>query len=203
MRYLENFNKYNTPLGKLPLEDQVQNWVQYLDDNYPISIFQNMKTIEVSGKNQYLSGPILVKSRLVDKLFYDIKYDADEKGSVIHEPSLRKAIKIWIDTHSKLNKSLESFDVDFAIAKIKEQFPFQKVKEMLDKEVLEWSPEDEDSSYYSENSNDEAEDAIITHLIDWYLSKYPISFFSFDNEYDLSDAIQKEYNFLSHRRRSY
>ena len=162
-----------------------------------------MKTIEVSGKNQYLSGPILVKSRLVDKLFYDIKYDADEKGSVIHEPSLRKAIKIWIDKHSKLNESLESFDVDFAIAKIKEQFPFQKVKEMLDKEVLEWSPEDEDSSYYSENSNDEAEDAIITHLIDWYLSKYPISFFSFDNEYDLSDAIQKEYNFLSHRRRSY
>jgi hypothetical protein len=64
-------------------------------------------------------------------------------------------------------------------------------------------PEDEDSSYYSENSNDEAEDAIITHLIDWYLSKYSISFFSFDNEYDLSDAIQKEYNFLSHRRRSY
>jgi hypothetical protein len=203
MKYLENFNKYNHPLGKLPLEDQVQNWVQYLDDNYPISIFRNMKTIEVSGKNQYLSGPILVKSRLVDKLFYDIKYDADEKGSVIHEPSLRKAIKIWIDTHSKLNESLESFDVDFAIAKIKEQFPFQKVKEMLDKEVLEWSPEDEDSSYYSENSNGEAEDAIITNLIDWYLSKYPISFFSFDNEYDLSDAIQKEYNFLSHSRRSY
>jgi hypothetical protein len=77
MKYLENFNKYNHPLGKLPLQDQVQNWVQYLDDNYPISLFRNMKTIEVSGKNQYLSGPILVKSRLVDKLFYDIPVEGE------------------------------------------------------------------------------------------------------------------------------
>jgi len=203
MKYLENFNKYNHPLGKLPLEDQVQNWIQYLGDNYPISLFRNMKMIEVSGKNQYLSGPILVKSRLVDKLFYDIKYDADEKGSVIHEPSLRKAIKIWIDKHSKLNESLESFDVDFAIAKIKEQFPFQKVKEMLDKEILEWTNDTSSArSSYSDYSNGEAENAIITYLIDWYLSKYwDEELFSSDDESDLSDAIQKEYNFLSHSRR--
>ena len=74
MKYLENFNKYNDPLGKLPLDEQVKNWIQYLDDNYPISIFRNMKTIQVSGKTQYLSEPLLVKSRLVDKLFIDIKY---------------------------------------------------------------------------------------------------------------------------------
>ena len=30
-----------------------------------------------------------------------------------------------------------------------------------------------------------------------YKRKYPISFFSFDNEYNLSDAIQKEYKFLA------
>jgi hypothetical protein len=197
MKYLENFNKYNHPLGKLPLEDQVQNWIQYLDDNYPISIFRNMKTIEVSGKNQYLSGPILVKSRLVDKLFYDIKYDADEKGSVIHEPSLRKAIKIWIDKNSIINENLNNFDVDFAIAKIQEKFPFDKVKQMLDKEVLEWTPEDEDGSYYSEHSNGEAEDAIITHLIDWYSIKYP-SGYSDDSDDILREAIQKTYNFLNY-----
>ena len=98
----------------------------------------------------------------------------------------------------KYNENIDTFDVDFAIAKIQEQFPFEKVKEMLDKEVLEWTPEDEDGSYYSEHSNGEAEDAIITHLMDWYLSKYPTSFFSFDNEYDLSNAIQKTYNFLNY-----
>ena len=78
MKYLENFNKYNEPLGKLPLDEQVKNWIQYLDDNYPISIFRNMKTIQVSGKTQYLSEPLLVKSRLVDKLFIDIT------GNYIH-----------------------------------------------------------------------------------------------------------------------
>lgn len=197
MKYLENFNKYNEPLGKLPLDEQVKNWIQYLDDNYPISIFRNMKTIQVSGKTQYLSEPLLVKSRLVDKLFFDIKYDADEEGSVIHEPSLRKAIKNWIDKNSIINESLNNFDVDFAITKIKEHFTFEKVKEMLDKEVLEWTPEDEDGSYYSEHSNGEAEDAIITHLIDWYSSKYPSSFSS-EYEEVLRKSIQKTFNFLKY-----
>ena len=203
MKYLENFNSYDVPNGKEPILDSVNKWMEFLDKRYPISDFRNMKTIQIEDKMRFLSGPIMTKSRLKQQIFYDITTSEEMQGSEIHEPSLRKAIKEWIDKYSKLNESLESFDVDFAITKIKEQFPFEKVKEMLDKEILEWSPEDEDSSYYSENSNDEAEDAIITNLIDWYLSKYPISFFSLDNEYDLSDAIQKEYKFLSHRRRSY
>ena len=97
----------------------------------------------------------------------------------------------------KYNESVETFDVYFAIAKIMEQFPFEKVKEMLDKEVLEWTPEDEDGSYYSEHSNGEAEDAIITHLVDWYSSKYPSSY-SDDNEEILREAIQRSYNFLNY-----
>ena len=97
----------------------------------------------------------------------------------------------------KYNENIDTFDVDFAIAKIQEQFPFEKVKEMLDKEVLEWTPEDEDGSYYSEHSNGEAEDAIITHLIDWYSSKYPSSY-SDENEDTLRESIQKTYNFLNY-----
>ena len=198
MKYLENFNSYDVPNGKEPILDSVNKWMEFLDKRYPISDFRNMKTIQIEDKMRFLSGPIMTKSRHKQQIFYDITTSEEMQGSEIHEPSLRKAIKEWIDKYSKLNESLESFDVDFAITKIKEQFPFEKVKEMLDKEILEWSPEDEDSSYYSENSNDEAEDAIITNLIDWYLSKYPISFFSLDDEYDLSDAIQKEYNFLKY-----
>lgn len=197
MKYLEKFNKYNNPLGKIPLDMQINNWIKYLDENYPISIFRNMKTIQVSDKTQYLSEPFLTKSRLKNKLFLDIKYDADEKGSVIHEPSLRKAIKVWIDKNSIINESLNNFDVDFAIAKIKEHFTFDKVKQMLDKEVLEWTPEDEDGSYYTDHSNGEAEDAIITHLIDWFSSKYPSGYLD-ENEDILRDAIQKEFNFLNY-----
>jgi hypothetical protein len=97
----------------------------------------------------------------------------------------------------KYNENNSDFDVDFAIAKIQEQFPFDKVKQMLDKEVLEWTPENEDGSYYSEHSNGEAEDAIITHLIDWYSSKYPSSY-SDENEDTLRESIQKTYNFLNY-----
>jgi hypothetical protein len=197
MKYLEKFNKYNDPLGKIPLDMQINNWIKYLDENYPVSIFRNMKTIQISDKTQYLSEPFLTKSRLKNKLFLDIKYDADEKGSVIHEPSLRRAIKDWIDKNSTINENKNEFDVDFAIAKIKEHFTFDKVKQMLDKEVLEWTPEDEDSSYYTDHSNGEAEDAIITHLIDWFSSKYPSGYLD-ENEDILRDAIQKEYNFLNY-----
>jgi hypothetical protein len=68
---------------------------------------------------------------------------------------------------------------------------------MLDKEVLEWTPEDEDGSYYSDHSNGEAEDAIITHLIDWYSIKYP-SGYSDGSEDTLRQSIQKTYNFLNY-----
>lgn len=191
MKYLENFNNYNDPLGKLPVDEQVKNWIQYLDDNYPISIFRNMKTIQVSGKTQYLSEPLLVKSRLVDKLFLDIKYDADENGSVVHEPSLRKAIKTWIDKNSIINESLNSFDVDFAITKIKEHFTTDQLLEMLDKEKLEWDDN------YSDRSNSEAEDAIITYLIDWYSKKYPSSYKESD-ENVFREAIKKTFDFLNY-----
>jgi hypothetical protein len=196
MKYLENFNSYDVPNGKEPILDSVNKWMEFLDKRYPISDFRNMKTIQIEDKMRFLSGSFLTKKRLTDQIFYDIKTDEEMQGSEIHEPSLRKAIKEWIDKYSKLNESLESFDVDFAITKIKEQFPFDKVKEMLDKEVLEW---DEDSSSYYQLSNGEAENAIIIYLMDWYSSKYPSSqFFSSDDEYDLSDAIQKEYNFLKY-----
>jgi hypothetical protein len=103
----------------------------------------------------------------------------------------------------KYNENIDTFDVDFAIAKIQEQFPFEKVKEMLDKEVLEWTPEDEDGSYYSEHSNGEAEDAIITHLIDWYSIKYPSGYSEESEDANsnyptLRQAIQKTYNFLNY-----
>jgi hypothetical protein len=100
----------------------------------------------------------------------------------------------------KYNENIDTFDVDFAITKIKEQFPFEKVKEMLDKEILEWTNDTSSArSSYSDYSNGEAENAIIIYLIDWYLSKYwDEELFSSDDESDLSDSIKKEYNFLKY-----
>jgi hypothetical protein len=197
MKYLENYKGYSE---KMPIEDKVKYWIEYLDKNYSISVFKNMKTIKIEDKSYFLSDPFLQKSRLKNRLFLEIKYNLPEYNSDLHEPSLRKAIKIWIDKNSPLkeNSNFDSdFDSDFAITKIQEQFPFIKVKEMLDKEVLEWTPEEEDNTYYSEHSNGEAEDAIITHLIDWYFSKYPSSY-SEDYEDSFRESIQKAYNFLSY-----
>jgi len=199
MKYLENFNSYD----KEPILDSVDEWIEFLDNRYPIYDFRDMKTIEIEGKMRFLSGSLLTKKRLTDQIFYDIKTSEEMQGSKIHEPSLRKAIKDWINKYSKLNESSEYFDKDFAIAKIKEQFPSDKVKQMLDKEVLEWTPEDKDSSYYLNHSSGEAEDTIITHLIDWYSIKYPSSYSEESEEAssnypDLKQAIQKEYNFLNY-----
>jgi len=93
-------------------------------------------------------------------------------------------------------KKLKKFNDndDFVIAKIKENFSFEMIKELLDKEVIEWTPEEEESTYYSENSNGEAEDAVITYMINWYTTKYQ----SIINEIDIKELIQKEYNFLNY-----
>jgi hypothetical protein len=85
----------------------------------------------------------------------------------------------------KYNENIDTFDVDFAIIKIKEKFP--KVKEMLGKEVLMWT-HPKDGSSYSDRSNNEAEDIIITHLINWYSSEHP---YSDENKETLIEAIQK------------
>jgi hypothetical protein len=196
MKYLENFNKYKNN-DNLPLNKKVNDWLIYLDENYPISVFENMKTIQISGKMFYLSGPYSIKSKLKEKLFLDIKYYADDYGSVVHIPSLRKAIKIWIDKNSTVNENINNFDIDFAIAKIKEHFSFEKVKKMLDKEILEWTPESESETFYSEHSNGEAEDTIITHMIDWYHSKYPSEFS--DKIIDsLRTEVQNMFEFLKY-----
>lgn len=92
------------------------------------------------------------------------------------------------------NESIE-FDTDFAISKIKEHFNFETVKDMLDKEIMEWTPDEEDLDWYTNNSNGEAESIVIQHIINWYTTKYPSSEI---NEEELEKSIQKEFNFLNY-----
>ena len=97
-----------------------------------------------------------------------------------------------------IDESLESFDVNFAIAKIKEHFIEDAVQDMLNDEINQWKPDEEDPEYYFKTGNGEAEDVIITHLIDWYSSKYPSSYSSDESEDTLREAIQKTYDFLKY-----
>jgi hypothetical protein len=196
MKYLEHYNKYQNPLGNMPIEEQVQNWIKYLNENYSISVYRNMKSIEVFGKQQFLSEPYLTKSSLKEKLFLEIKYRSEEEGSVIHYPSLRKAIKMWIDQNSSIKENLNTnFDIDFAMWQIVEEFPIEKVKQMLDKEVFEWIG-DKEQDWYKKNSNGEAEDIIINYLIDWYQRKNPSTDVE-SVEPLLKNKIQEKYIFLN------
>ena len=88
------------------------------------------------------------------------------------------------------------FDFDFAMTKIKEHFSNEKVTEMFDKEMLEWVDSDwNDSSksakdWYVKNGNGEAEDIVITDIINWYKSNYELLE---ETEGELSQKISEEF----------
>lgn len=94
MKYLKEFNEYQ------PDMNSVENWESFLNDRYKIEEIDGRRFIMIDYKPYYLKGRIHSKKRITDKIFWDIKYESEENGSEIHEPSLRKAIKNWIDKSS-------------------------------------------------------------------------------------------------------
>ena len=98
MKYIKEFHEYE------PETDQVSRWFDYIQKNYIIGDYHGNKYIMVDEKPQYLSGYMFNKGKLTNLLFWDIKSSKEE--SKIHDPSLRKAIKEWIDSNREnLNES--------------------------------------------------------------------------------------------------
>ena len=96
----------------------------------------------------------------------------------------------------KYNENQEQQDPTFVITKIKEQYPVANVKDMLEKEIKMWEPEESDPNFYSTSGNGEAEDVIINQMIGWFESKYsPISDDLFNEVYS---KLQDVYEFLKH-----
>lgn len=106
----------------------------------------------------------------------------------------------WI---KKYNESKSEFDLDFAIAKIKEKFDEDKVIEMYDNEMLEWVDPDWQDDYeseydwYMDHNNGEAQDVIINHMINWFKVEYNKSLDG-DEYTDLFNKIKEEYHILSY-----
>lgn len=187
MRYLESFSNYE------PKIDDLSIWEKYLEENYKPQqdniLGQFVKYIIIDDKTKYITGPLAKKGELTDRLYFEISSsNPQELPAEIHEPTLRKAIKMWFDKHS-------GFDIDFAISRIKEKFDFTDVQELLDREIKEWTPEDQEKTFYSENSNGEAEDAVVTYLVDWYFENYPNNYTE-DDEKLLKEEVKKTYDFL-------
>jgi len=64
---------------------------------------------------------------------------------------------------------MQEFNLEFAISKIKEEFPNEKVQEMFGEEWPNWVDDEysDDLSWYMENSNGEAEEIVYEQIIDW------------------------------------
>jgi hypothetical protein len=191
MKYIKEFNEYQ------PDESSVTDLEKYLNVRYEIKDFRGDKLILIDDKPYYLTGFQFNKGRLTDKIYYDVNSEVMD----LHEPSLRKAIKNWIDKNSMLKENLESFDLQFAMAKIKEQFDEDKVIGMFDEEVLEWVDSDWQDDYESEydwyvdHNNGEAQDSVINQIINWYKKEFDKRL-SIDEHSDLFDAIKSEYDCL-------
>ena len=94
----------------------------------------------------------------------------------------------------KYNENLDQQDPVFAIAKIKEEYPKDKVQDMLDKEIKQWIPDEKDPDFYSTSGNGEAEDVVINQMIGWFDKKYYS--LSEENFEKVKQLILKEYDFL-------
>lgn len=193
MKYIKEFNEYQ------PDESSVRDLEKYLDVRYEIKDFRGDKLILIDDKPYFLTGFQFNKGRLTDKIFYDVTSEVMD----LHEPSLRRAIKNWIDKHSMLKENLETFDLQFAMAKIKDHFDEDKVIGMFDDEVLEWVDSDWEDEYESEydwyvdHNNGEAQDSVITQIINWYKKEFNKTL-SIDEHSELFDAIKSEYDCLNY-----
>jgi hypothetical protein len=95
----------------------------------------------------------------------------------------------------KYNESQDQQDPEFAITKIKEEYSQDKVQNMLEKEIKQWIPDEEDPDFYSTSGNGEAEDVIINQMIGWFDKKYYS--LSDENFEKVKQLILKEYEFLN------
>ena len=62
-----------------------------------------------------------------------------------------------------------TFDIDFAIVKIREHFSEEEVASMVSKEISEWA---DDEEFYSSNGNGEAEEVVIQEMINWFKREF-------------------------------
>ncbi len=99
----------------------------------------------------------------------------------------------------KYNESKEEFDLEFAMAKIKEKYSEMDVAKMFDEELLEWVDPDWEEEYeseydwYMDHNNGEAQDVVIEQIINWYKGEFNKKL-SIDEYSELFDEIKDHYN---------
>jgi spore coat polysaccharide biosynthesis predicted glycosyltransferase SpsG len=81
-----------------PDKVEVDKWRRKIEDAYKVEDFNGEKIVVVDDKINYLTGPFANKKVVVNRIFNDLSYDLSHER--LHVPSLRKAIKDWVDARS-------------------------------------------------------------------------------------------------------
>jgi hypothetical protein len=98
----------------------------------------------------------------------------------------------------KTFESVDQFDLDLAITRVKEEYSDNEVASRYDLEIMEWVDPDWEEDYeceydwYIDHNNGEAQDVVIGEMIDWYKRTYDKDM-SDDDYSELFDEIKSEY----------
>jgi len=141
-----------------------------------------------------------------DDISYDTKgvellgQDTNEKVNNKEMKSINSKI---ITKFDKFYESNNEFDVDFAISKIKEEYDEDRVNSLYDDEILNWIGDDWEDDYdseyewYIDHNNGEAQDVVITDIINWYVNKFDKKLDT-NQHSELFDVIKKNYYVLDY-----
>lgn len=142
MKYLDKH-----PSSYEPINKKVEELIRIIDERYQVKVDRKMSYIMIDHKVYYLSGFLFNKTRIVNKIFLDMEYYFEETGKEMHEPSLRKAIKTWVDLNSKpIKESFKNTDEEILMFFIdyydkgKNNFKIENVLLHDDKEVIKETP---------------------------------------------------------------
>ena len=92
MRHLSKYAEWK------PIPELVKDYEDLIYQKYNIKDYNDNRIIVVDDKIHYLTGPFVNKGNLTNIMYHDISEEIIHSS---HEPSLRRAIKNWIDENSK------------------------------------------------------------------------------------------------------
>ncbi len=100
----------------------------------------------------------------------------------------------------KTYESSSEFSIEFAMSKINEEFPEDRVVQMYDDEWQNWIDDtwedegyDSDYDWYVEHNNGEAQDVVYEEIISWFCHKYDKVLLDKDRS-SLYNKLKDEYN---------
>lgn len=95
MRHLMEYNEHR------PDPVEVARWRRVVEDEYggKVGEFDGQKYVVVDEKMNFLTGNFMNKGRLVHRICNEITFAHEHAPP--HTPSLRRAVKDWVDSHAR------------------------------------------------------------------------------------------------------